>query len=568
MCKRVLFSALLFSAFVFGAAAASPRFVHVSWSQPDTATTMTITWMSDSVSDSSLVRFGVESTDEFQEEGYSFQGNGELGAIHVVELTQLDPDLSYVYQVGGPAGGWSGEYSFSTGVDPCQQFKFAALGDNRPDTDWLPQFHWNPVLKETVADGPRFILHTGDIVKSGDETGQWNTFFETSEPHMADTPVMPGIGNHDDGPGQGESANYNQVFSLPVNDVTDTEDYYYFIYGNAIFVSLSSQTFSGGATKFQEQAQWLDKVLTENPAMWRFVYLHHPPYTSHLLFDLIFTEVEFNHPPNENGQNPALVPIFDKHHVDIVFTGHNHYYERLGPMVQGSGPDEGTPVAGFHEGTVYVVTGGGGAFVYDEFDIFGIQLDLVSWVCGPGNKAPGSTVCKGDLHYVSVEINDNVLVYEAWSTAEQTLGYNPDNKQLLDTFIIEKEPAEECAEPVVPDVVEEPTAIVEEASTGPEAPDWEIVTQPEQVPEVVDQEAVTLEEIAGELPVPAGDAAIHAEPGSELFPGPESDGTSGDKGGGCGCRLSAAPRPGAGVLLILAMALLLMGLARAGLRRP
>lgn len=562
-------STISWSAFVFvwmfaGTVPAAPRFVHVSWSQPDAASTMTVTWMTDSVSDSNIVRYGIDSTDEFEAEGYSFQANGELGVVHVVEISDLDPDTTYLYQVGGPTGGWSGEYAFSTGVGPCQQFKFAALGDNRPDTDWLPQFHWNPVLQETVNDGPHFIVHTGDIVKSGDETGQWNTFLESSEPHMAQYPVMPAIGNHDDGPADGEGANYNQVFSLPVNEVTETEDYYYFTYGNAIFVSLSSQTYTGGDYKFQEQAEWLDQVLTDNPAKWRFVYLHHPPYTSHLTFDLIFTEVEFNHPPNENQQNETLVPIFDKHHVDIVFTGHNHYYERLGPMVQGPDPAEGTPVVSFADGTVYVVTGGGGAFVYDEFDILGIDIDLVDWVCNPGNKAAGSTVCKGDLHYVSVEINDDVLVYEAWSTAEQTLGYNPDNKQLIDTFLITKEPSEECEEPEVPDVVEEASWPEQtgddlgaaDVTTEVDDGDYEVITELDIAPDVA-----AVEELQG-----SPDLLEQSDgTGKEIYEVEftvEPDLSTEKKDGGCGCRFGPGTTASAGPLILVLLGLLLLAVVR------
>ena len=56
-------------------------------------------------------------------------------------------------------------------------------------------------------------------------------------------PMMPALGNHDDGPGDGNSANYNRLFVLPTNTVTGTEDYYYFIYNNLLVFSLSTQTF-------------------------------------------------------------------------------------------------------------------------------------------------------------------------------------------------------------------------------------------------------------------------------------------------------------------------------------
>ncbi|MBM4371350.1 MAG: metallophosphoesterase family protein, partial [Deltaproteobacteria bacterium] len=371
---------------------AGPRAVRLSWSQPDTATTMTVTWQSDSTGDPSVVRYGTDGDLDQEATGTVFQGNEGLGAIHVVELTELTPDTSYTYQAGGP-GAWSATYGFRTAPDqPCTPVHFVAFGDNRPDVDWLPQIHWNPILSEAAGALPLFLLHTGDIVKDGGDTGQWNTFFESSGDYLANTPFMASIGNHDDGPGDGDSANYNQLLAYPRNTVTQTEDFYFVTTPDLIVVSLSSQTFQGGSKPFQDQADWLDQVLTENPRPWKVVQLHHPPFTSHRNFDLYFWDFEFNHPPNEQDQNPALVPVFDKHHVDLVLSGHNHYYERFAPLKGGPDPAEGVLAQGFHDGTVYVITGGAGAFVYDEFDVFGVELDLISWICG---DAAGSTKCSG-----------------------------------------------------------------------------------------------------------------------------------------------------------------------------
>ena len=74
---------------------------------------------------------------------------------------------------------------------------------------------------------------------------------------------MPCIGNHDNGPGEGDTANYNQIFALPRSQGTygsGTEDYYYFTYGNAIFAVLSTETFKGGAVPFATQADWLERL--------------------------------------------------------------------------------------------------------------------------------------------------------------------------------------------------------------------------------------------------------------------------------------------------------------------
>ena len=527
------------------ARAGTIRDVHLSYSHPDTATTMTMTWSTDSVADPSAVRYGVDGNLDDQVSGESFQGNGELGAIHVVELTGLTPDTNYTYQVGGP-GEWSATFGFRTATDePCTPYRFVVLGDNRPDVEWLPQIHWNPILAESVDDNPLFMLHSGDIVKDGDQTGQWRTFFESSGHFLANTPFMASIGNHDDGPGDGDGANYNQLFSYPRNSVTQTEDYYFFTTADAIFVSLSSQTFNGGAIPFQEQADWLDQVLTDNPRPWKIVVLHHPPYTSHLAFDLGFWDFEFNHGPNENGQNPALIPVFDKHHVDIVFAGHNHYYERFNPINAGPGPEQGTLSEGFHDGTVYVITGGAGAFVYDEYDIFGVDIDLISWVCG---QATGSEVCSGKHHFVSVTINGPSLTYEAISSAEQTFGNDPSNVELLDSFIIIKAGEGICPDPPDPELVPEPSP--EPTSDVVEAPD--VVQEEVFSPDIpADAPATPDTQVKPDIPSSAPDTGGNAEiPGAETAPDPApiQPGTDGARSGGCAAAPTSAPL---GFLLLL-----------------
>lgn len=537
-------------------ALSAPRYVRVSWTQPDTATTMTLSWTTDSAGDPSIARYGIQSVEEFTAHGQALTPLGEIGATHEVELTGLQPDTVYQYQVGAE-GAWSDIGTFRTGPDSdCESFKFAALGDNRPDADWLPQLKWNPILEETVASGPRFILHSGDIVKDGESLTQWRDFLANSAPYMASVPLMPTIGNHDDGPSPGDGSYYAHAFSLPRNEVTQTEDYYYFTYGNAIFVSLSSQTEKGGEFAFETQASWLDQVLTENPKKWKFVFLHHPPYTSHQTFDLYFTEFEFNHPPNENNQNPALIPIFDKHHVDMVFAGHNHYYERFNPLRQGPGPEQGTEVATFAEGTIYIITGGAGALVYDEFEIpfLPIEIDLVQWVCG---KAVGSELCAGDHHYVSIEIDDGHLHYEAWATAQQTISKDPDFTNLIDSIDIYKDDDPACL--VTP--VEEPVVVEQEMDV--------VSPEPEEILETVSTQDVPAQElVASDLESDKTGSPVELVAGEgtaqddSLSPEPASDiGIELNKGSSCSSTQESAS--GASMVLVS----LLFGAAIAVLRR-
>ena len=533
-----IFPIICLSSFValsVSADALDPQNVRLSWSDTDATRTMTITWTTEFDGAATTVEYGIDGVDEFVLEGESFEANSGLGFIHFVELIELEPNTVYRYRVGG-AGRWTEEEQFRTSPLPCTEpFRFVVMGDNRPDIPELPQPNWNPILEEAVGLEPAFIVHTGDIIMDGESTNQWNTFFDASEPYLATQPLMPTIGNHDDGPGEGETANYNQLFSLPQNSVTGTEDFYYFTYSDAIFVSLSSQTATDGTIPFQTQAEWLDQVLTDNPRTWKFVFLHHPPYASHRVFDLGITEFEFNHPPNENDQNAALVPVFDRHHVDIVFAGHNHYYERFAPLHGGAGADQGNVVDDFSQGTIYAITGGAGAFTYDEYDIFGVEIDLIAWLCG---EAVGSTECSGKHHYVSIEIDGPTLTYEAWATAQQLDGWDEDNIDLIETFEIVKEDVL-CTEPQS-DQSDEPTI------------------PPEQPAEPVADIAVEMEEDAGTEEDDAGpDAPVEDGTGTGLQDGTPTSGQESPQGvdapdDGCGCLSVGRTSPGP-LLVLLAL---------------
>ncbi|MCX7943436.1 MAG: metallophosphoesterase family protein [Deltaproteobacteria bacterium] len=399
---------------------ADPKYIRLSYTK-DASSTITIVWHTDIETDT-MVKYGKKSgVYTNSATGNSFKANGLLNYIHEVTLTGLEPDTTYYYIVGSNSDGFSSERSFKTGPKEdinCAEFSFGYHGDNRPDPTFGGGENWPKILEQCAAHGPSFTISGGDLVIDGDKIDQWIKFLGWTEKVASSIPFMPTIGNHDDGPGQGDSANYNQIFALPRSAGiygSNTEDYYYFTYGNAIFVSLSTQTFKEGSIPFEKQAKWLDEVLTNNPKKWKFVYYHHPSYTKNVVFDI-------SHQPNEVNQNAALIPVFDKHHVDIVFTSHNHWYERFEPSacskLGNAGSDQPCPVGekNFDKGTVYVVSGGAGAFT------------IPGLLCG---TMKGRVKCSGDHHYIIVKIKDEVLTYEAYSAY-------PQQNKMMDTFTISK----------------------------------------------------------------------------------------------------------------------------------
>lgn len=406
--------------------AAAPTYHRLSFTG-DTATSVTIAWNTTAVT-TAEVRYGTSPGSLTATKiGTSLTANAGLGYVHEATLTGLSPKTKYYYVAGGAPDGFSAEKSFTTGPaahETCGSFKFVFLGDNRPDPTFGGGENWPTILGQSAKHDPAFVLNGGDMVIDGDRVDQWNAFLGWTEAVSATVPFMPAIGNHDNGPGEGDGANYNQLFALPRATGphgSGTEDYYYFTYGNAIFVSLSTESFKGGAIPFAEQAAWLDEVLTNNPKKWKLVYYHKPTYTTESLFSI-------SHPANEAGQNAAFVPVFDKHHVDVVVTSHNHWYERFEPSACGTKgqPDSKQPcsvgASNFGAGTVYLVSGGAGAFT------------IPAAFCGIN---AGRALCSGDHHYLLFQIDNEVLKVETW-------GAYPQANQVIDTITIAKKP-EACA---------------------------------------------------------------------------------------------------------------------------
>ena len=110
------------------------------------------------------------------------------------------------------------------------------------------------------------------------------------------------LGNHDD-PNQ----RYFKPFNLGGNR------YRTFKKGNVRFFVIDSNYLDPA------QMEWLEKELSQSGSDWKIAYFHHPLYTTARRGP----EVELR---------AMLEPLFVKHGVDVVFTGHEHIYERLNPQ--------------------------------------------------------------------------------------------------------------------------------------------------------------------------------------------------------------------------------------------
>lgn len=260
------------------------------------------------------------------------------GKRNRARLTGLQPATRYTYEIQH-GGATIADGSFSTAKTHDQPFSFIVFGDSGRAT--VEQYTLANVM---AGRKPDFLLHTGDVVYgAGERVDYPDRFFSAYEHMLSEICFWPSMGNHDRSK-ETDGSDYLGVFELPENGPPGLppEHNYWFDYGNArvavVDSNMTAEELSGRV------APWLSGIMADASIRWRFVALHHPPYTCG------------HHNPDEKIQE-TLVPIFESSGVDIVFAGHNHWYERTAPLRGGSVVPNGA-------GVVYIISGAGGASLY------------------------------------------------------------------------------------------------------------------------------------------------------------------------------------------------------------
>lgn len=138
--------------------------------------------------------------------------------------------------------------------------------------------------------------------------------------------------------------------------------YYTFRKENVRFFVLDSTSLGPG------QLSWLDSQLSRSDSTWKIVYLHHPLYTSGRYVRTAWV------------MRAALEPLLVSGGVKVVFSGHEHFYERLKPQ----------------NGITYFISGGAGSL-------------------RRGDLRPDARMAAGfdrDFHFMLVEIAGDQLFFE------------------------------------------------------------------------------------------------------------------------------------------------------------
>ena len=182
--------------------------------------------------------------------------------------------------------------------------KFAVIGDT--GTGGRAQYDVARRMVEAHSRFPfDFAIMLGDNLYGAENPSDFVDKFERPYKPLLDAGVKfyAALGNHD------EPA---QRFYKPFN--MDGKRYYTFSKGNVEFYVLDSTYMSPA------QVEWLQKELAASNARWKIAYMHHPLYSSG------------ERHGSEIDLRVLIEPLFLKHGVDVVFAGHDHFYERLKPQ--------------------------------------------------------------------------------------------------------------------------------------------------------------------------------------------------------------------------------------------
>jgi len=182
--------------------------------------------------------------------------------------------------------------------------RFAVIGDN--GTGKQPQYEVAEQM-ESFRQKVKFdfVLMLGDNLYGGSSPADYKRKFE--EPYKkllgAGVEFFASLGNHD---------HPNERFYKPFH--MNGQRYYDFRRGDAAFFALDSNYMD------PDQVAWLKKELSGSNAPWKICFFHHPLYSNSKRHG------------SDIDLRKTIEPILVQHGVKVVWSGHEHTYERIKPQ--------------------------------------------------------------------------------------------------------------------------------------------------------------------------------------------------------------------------------------------
>ena len=183
--------------------------------------------------------------------------------------------------------------------------RFAVIGDT--GTGGRDEYETASQVAKYHAVFPiSFVLMMGDNLYGGESPRDFAEKFEKPFATLLQAGIKfyAALGNHD---------NPNQRFYKGFN--MDGKRYYTFKPRDGVRIFALDSNYMD-----RPQIDWLEKELGSSGSDWKIAFFHHPLYSS-----------GEKHGPDEELRK-ILEPIFMTHGVNVVFAGHEHFYERLKPQ--------------------------------------------------------------------------------------------------------------------------------------------------------------------------------------------------------------------------------------------
>jgi len=182
--------------------------------------------------------------------------------------------------------------------------KFAAIGDNGTGD----QAEYDVARQMTAAHETfpfDLVIMLGDNMYGSQKPDDFVKKFEKPYAALLSASVQfrASLGNHD----QPSNVSY-KLYNM------DGQRYYSYTRNNVRFVALDSTQMDA------KQRNWVEATLRDAKEDWKICYFHHPLYSNAARHG---SSVDLR---------VVLEPLFAKYGVNVVFSGHDHVYERVKPQ--------------------------------------------------------------------------------------------------------------------------------------------------------------------------------------------------------------------------------------------
>ena len=249
------------------------------------------------------------------------------GYMHIVDITGLQPNTRYYYQVGDLARRSNQVSSTMTAPEAGMAYRIFTISDIHGNA----KSNWSNMQELICGLEANIGIFNGDHVSDVGADRLWNGyFFAPGEPFLSCTPIMSSAGNHETGVPSNKrwSSCYDYFWQFSHGEsedpITDPrgEAYFSFPYGNAdiVVININGDASSPDFLPGSQQYEWLDQTLDASTAPWIFIFGHVGIYTS-------------GYHGQWSAEPKQMAPLLEKHAAAgkriIYFCGDDHSFEHL-----------------------------------------------------------------------------------------------------------------------------------------------------------------------------------------------------------------------------------------------